>query len=101
MLCSALVTDTIGMFIEQPIMFDARVFYHRYPCDLRCALFCIDKLTAQPRPSREGSFLAGLIVPREGGLTVAFAEKLQDMVSIIFLPLVTTLVYLCYIGTYM
>ena len=35
-----------------------------------------------------GAFLAGLIVPREGGLAIALTEKLEDMVSIIFLPLV-------------
>ena len=36
----------------------------------------------------QGSFLAGLIIPREGGLALALTEKLEDMVSIIFLPLV-------------
>ena len=35
-----------------------------------------------------GAFLAGLIVPREGGLAIAMTEKLEDMVTIIFLPLV-------------
>jgi Kef-type K+ transport system membrane component KefB len=35
-----------------------------------------------------GDFLTGLIVPREGGLAIAMAEKLKDMVTIIFLPLV-------------
>ncbi|KAM5539392.1 hypothetical protein V8D89_006844 [Ganoderma adspersum] len=34
-----------------------------------------------------GAFLAGLIVPRDGGLAIALTEKLEDMVSIIFLPL--------------
>ncbi|TFK26895.1 hypothetical protein FA15DRAFT_615019 [Coprinopsis marcescibilis] len=38
-----------------------------------------------------GAFLAGLIVPREGGLAIALTEKLEDMVSIIFLPLYFTL----------
>ena len=37
---------------------------------------------------RVGAFLTGLIVPREGGLAIAMTEKLEDMVSIIFLPLV-------------
>ena len=37
-----------------------------------------------------GAFLAGIIVPREGGLAIALTEKLEDMVSIIFLPLVRT-----------
>jgi hypothetical protein len=36
-----------------------------------------------------GAFVAGIIVPREGGLTIALTEKLEDMVSIIFLPLVS------------
>ncbi|OSD06190.1 hypothetical protein PYCCODRAFT_1450191 [Trametes coccinea BRFM310] len=34
-----------------------------------------------------GAFLVGIIVPREGGLTIALTEKLEDMVTIIFLPL--------------
>jgi Kef-type K+ transport system membrane component KefB len=32
--------------------------------------------------------VTGIIVPREGGLKIALTEKLEDMVSIIFLPLV-------------
>ncbi|KAH9080284.1 Sodium/hydrogen exchanger family-domain-containing protein [Lactarius deliciosus] len=36
-----------------------------------------------------GAFLAGIIVPREGGLAIAMTEKLEDMVSVIFLPLVS------------
>jgi Kef-type K+ transport system membrane component KefB len=43
------------------------------------------------RPSK-GAFIAGLIVPREGGLAITITEKLEDMVSIIFLPLVSSLV---------
>jgi Kef-type K+ transport system membrane component KefB len=35
-----------------------------------------------------GAFLTGLVVPREGGLAIKITEKLEDMVSIIFLPLV-------------
>ena len=35
-----------------------------------------------------GAFLVGLIVPREGGLAIAMIEKLEDLVTIIFLPLV-------------
>lgn len=35
-----------------------------------------------------GAFVAGVIVPREGGLAIALTEKLEDMVAIIFLPLV-------------
>ncbi|KAF8625621.1 hypothetical protein AX17_006806 [Amanita inopinata Kibby_2008] len=38
-----------------------------------------------------GAFLAGLVVPREGGLAIALTEKLEDMTSIIFLPLYFTL----------
>lgn len=38
-----------------------------------------------------GAFIAGLVVPREGGLAIALTEKLEDMVSIIFLPLYFTL----------
>ncbi|KAJ2934148.1 hypothetical protein H1R20_g2903, partial [Candolleomyces eurysporus] len=38
-----------------------------------------------------GAFLAGLIVPRDGGLAIALTEKLEDMVAIIFLPLYFTL----------
>jgi hypothetical protein len=37
---------------------------------------------------RIGAFLAGLAIPREGGLCIKLTEKLEDMVSIIFLPLV-------------
>ncbi|KAG6888533.1 hypothetical protein C0995_007645 [Termitomyces sp. Mi166 len=33
-----------------------------------------------------GAFLAGLIIPREGDLAASMAEKLEDMVEIIFLP---------------
>jgi hypothetical protein len=36
----------------------------------------------------------GIIVPRDGGLAIALTEKLEDMVSIIFLPLVRSEVYL-------
>ncbi|KAM6489990.1 Sodium/hydrogen exchanger family domain containing protein [Amanita muscaria] len=38
-----------------------------------------------------GAFLTGVIVPREGGLAIKFTEKLEDIVSIIFLPLYFTL----------
>ncbi|CCL99749.1 uncharacterized protein FIBRA_01771 [Fibroporia radiculosa] len=38
-----------------------------------------------------GAFLAGLAVPREGGLCITLTEKLEDMVSIIFLPLYFTI----------
>ncbi|KAG2002319.1 potassium:hydrogen antiporter, variant 2 [Coprinopsis cinerea AmutBmut pab1-1] len=38
-----------------------------------------------------GAFLAGLVVPREGGLAISLTEKLEDMVAVIFLPLYFTL----------
>jgi hypothetical protein len=38
-----------------------------------------------------GAFLAGIIVPREGGLAISLTEKLEDMTTIIFLPLVRVL----------
>ena len=41
-----------------------------------------------------GAFLAGLIIPQEGGLVIVLVEKLEDMVSIIFLPLVCCIVLL-------
>ncbi|KAH8989116.1 Sodium/hydrogen exchanger family-domain-containing protein [Lactarius akahatsu] len=37
------------------------------------------------------AFLAGIIVPRDGGLAIALTEKLEDMVSVIFLPLILLL----------
>ena len=36
----------------------------------------------------EGGFLAGLIIPHENGFAISFVEKLEDLVSIIFLPIV-------------
>ena len=33
--------------------------------------------------------MAGVIIPREGGLAIALTEKLEDMVTIVFLPLVS------------
>ncbi|KAI6006441.1 Sodium/hydrogen exchanger family-domain-containing protein [Pisolithus marmoratus] len=38
-----------------------------------------------------GAFLVGIVVPREGGLAITLMEKLEDMVSIVFLPLYFTL----------
>ncbi|KAK7681633.1 hypothetical protein QCA50_015367 [Cerrena zonata] len=38
-----------------------------------------------------GAFLAGIIVPRDGGLAIALTEKLEDIASIVFLPLYFTL----------
>ncbi|KIJ07122.1 hypothetical protein PAXINDRAFT_177714 [Paxillus involutus ATCC 200175] len=38
-----------------------------------------------------GAFLAGIIVPREGGIAITLTEKLEVMVSIVLLPLYFTL----------
>ncbi|KAG1774484.1 Sodium/hydrogen exchanger family-domain-containing protein [Suillus placidus] len=38
-----------------------------------------------------GAFLAGVIVPHEGALAISLTEKLEDMVTIVFLPLYFTL----------
>ncbi|KAF8524651.1 Sodium/hydrogen exchanger family-domain-containing protein [Hysterangium stoloniferum] len=38
-----------------------------------------------------GGFIAGLIVPHEGGFAIALVEKLEDLVCIVFLPLYFTL----------
>ncbi|KAF7975633.1 hypothetical protein HWV62_9073 [Athelia sp. TMB] len=38
-----------------------------------------------------GGFLAGLIIPHDNGYAIAVVEKLEDLVSIIFLPLYFTL----------
>lgn len=35
-----------------------------------------------------GGFIAGLIVPHDGGFAIALVEKLEDLVTIVFLPLV-------------
>jgi Kef-type K+ transport system membrane component KefB len=35
-----------------------------------------------------GGFLAGLIVPHDGGFAIALVEKLEDLVTIVFLPIV-------------
>jgi len=48
-----------------------------------------------------GAFLVGIIVPREGGLAIALTEKLEDMVSIVFLPLVRVVIVLHYNLTYL
>lgn len=36
-----------------------------------------------------GGFLAGLIIPQENGFAISLVEKLEDLVSILFLPLVS------------
>lgn len=39
----------------------------------------------------QGGFLAGLVVPHDNGFAIAVVEKLEDLVSIILLPLVCQL----------
>ncbi|KAF8749038.1 Sodium/hydrogen exchanger family [Rhizoctonia solani] len=38
-----------------------------------------------------GAFIAGLIVPRDNGFSISLLEKIEDLVSILFLPLYFTL----------
>ncbi|KAG8833001.1 K(+)/H(+) antiporter [Serendipita sp. 399] len=38
-----------------------------------------------------GAFIAGLIVPHEGGFAIALVEKLEDLITIIFVPIYFTL----------
>jgi Kef-type K+ transport system membrane component KefB len=35
-----------------------------------------------------GGFLAGLVVPHDNGYAISIVEKLEDLVTIVFLPLV-------------
>lgn len=35
-----------------------------------------------------GGFIAGLIVPHERGFDIALVEKMEDIVSLLFIPLV-------------
>jgi Kef-type K+ transport system membrane component KefB len=35
-----------------------------------------------------GGFLAGLVIPHDNGFAIAVVEKFEDLVSILFLPLV-------------
>ena len=37
----------------------------------------------------EGGFLAGLVIPHEGGFAIALVEKLEDLISIVLLPIVS------------
>ena len=36
----------------------------------------------------QGGFLAGLIIPHDNGFAIALVEKFEDLLSILFLPLV-------------
>ncbi|KAH8118650.1 Sodium/hydrogen exchanger family-domain-containing protein [Phellopilus nigrolimitatus] len=38
-----------------------------------------------------GGFVAGLIIPHEGGFAIALVEKIEDLISLVFLPLYFTL----------
>lgn len=38
-----------------------------------------------------GGFLAGLIIPHENGFAISLVEKLEDLVSLLFLPIVRLL----------
>ena len=38
---------------------------------------------------RQGGFLAGLIIPHENGFAISIVEKIEDLVSILFLPVVS------------
>ena len=37
-----------------------------------------------------GGFLAGLLIPHDNGYSISIVEKLEDLVTIILLPLVRT-----------
>ena len=69
---SAFFTDVIGVHA----IFGMRFWYSQI-------LFFFDAVVFT------GAFLAGVIVPRDGGLAIALTEKLEDMVTVIFLPLVS------------
>lgn len=43
-----------------------------------------------------GGFLAGLIIPHENGFAISLVEKLEDLVSILLLPIVS---YLCLLSS--
>ncbi|KAG9053826.1 K(+)/H(+) antiporter [Serendipita sp. 407] len=53
-----------------------------------CSAFCTDVLGVHPI---FGGFLAGLVIPQESGFAIALTEKLEDLVSLLFLPLYFTL----------
>ncbi|CUA69152.1 K(+)/H(+) antiporter 1 [Saccharomyces cerevisiae S288c] [Rhizoctonia solani] len=38
-----------------------------------------------------GAFIAGLVIPRDNGFSISLLEKIEDLVSILFLPLYFTL----------
>ena len=59
---------------------------YRRPRHLWCVLVFIPNCVSTE--ALIGAFVTGLIVPREGNLAIIITEKLEDAVSIIFLPLV-------------
>lgn len=69
---SAFFTDVIGVHAVFGIVFPA-----------------VGAFTLTNPMQCTGAFLAGIIVPRDGGLAITLTEKLEDMVSVIFLPLVS------------
>jgi Kef-type K+ transport system membrane component KefB len=40
-----------------------------------------------------GGFIAGLIVPHEGGFAIALVEKMEDLITLLFIPLVSTAIF--------
>ena len=73
--------------VRYPFDVRIRVLYgcHRCPCDIRFVFTLLPRCVAE---TFTGAFVVGLVVPRQGNLAIAMTEKLEDMVSIIFLPLV-------------
>lgn len=43
-----------------------------------------------------GGFLTGLIIPHDNGFAISFVEKLEDLISLLFLPLVSHFGYIHY-----
>lgn len=39
-----------------------------------------------PNIQFEGGFLAGLVIPKTNGFDIALVEKLEDFISLLFLP---------------
>ena len=69
--------------------------YHWSECDFRSVSLGL-QLLQKLRSGVVGAFLVGIIVPREGGLAITLTEKLEDKVSIVFLPLVRVVIVLHY-----
>jgi Kef-type K+ transport system membrane component KefB len=81
-LLSAFVTDIIGKEIavfvywqySNNITIDRAIFFFYWNCSGIHAIF--------------GGFLAGVIVPHDQDLAIKITEKIEDIVNIVFLPLV-------------